>query len=125
MPHRQDDFSEYEEGGWTGRDFTRLLQHQGRVPPLRHLAEDVLIGTSQPAKKTIPRGLHETPITKGKLSKKPMSKKIPSKKPMAPIKNTNKQSQTARVNIDTLMNISDPLQAKLMTSRARSQGNLP
>jgi len=33
-------YEEYEEGGWDGRQ--RTITHQGRVPPLRHLAEDAV-----------------------------------------------------------------------------------
>ena len=31
-------YEDYEQGGWNGRQ--RTISHKGRVPPLRHLAED-------------------------------------------------------------------------------------
>lgn len=120
----RDDLFGYEHpGGWSDRE--RFQRHtSGRVPSLRNLAEDALHGPG-PAPKIKPAvGGKETPVTKVRgVSKMPASSSSKTTKKAGPA--PRHTARVVQVTLDKLMDTTDPMQTRTLTTIAKQQGTLP
>ncbi len=97
-------------------------QHGGHVPPLRHLAEDALHTAEHPPPVIKPKATgRETPITKIKKTASRPSK-MPSIGPKATI---HKQAIAKKITLQQLMAIDDSMKSRLLTAKAKAQGDIP
>jgi hypothetical protein len=122
MPYHPYDYDAYDyPGGHHDHDrFTH--QHSGRVPPLRHLAEDAIHTAEDPPPIIKPKATgRETPITKLKKTTSRQSK-MPSIGPKATI---HKQAIAKKISLQQLMDIDDPMKSHLLTAKAKAQGDIP